>query len=432
MMMQQSWPRVIVHADMDAFYASIEQLDDPSLRGRPLIVGPPSSRGVVLTASYEARPFGVGSAMPMVEARRRCPQALVVPPRFDRYREVSKRVMSVFADFSPDVEPLSLDEAFLDVSGSERILGPPERIGLRLKEAVREATAGLTVSVGISGTKYVAKVASGYRKPDGLTIVPPGEMRTWLAPLPVSQLWGAGAKTQAKLHALGLETIGDVASRSADELLGLLGNSGLHFRELALGRDPRRVDGSRPPKSMGSECTLESNIESAREVAFYLRQCAEKIGRRLRGAGYVARGVRVKLKRADFRLLTRQCLLSSATDVADDLYRAALELLPAFGALRPMRLVGLAAFDLERSGTDRQSDLLTVGDTRRRALEVALDRIERRFGPGSVQRASLRRDRSLGLASDGDLDYLRGKGAEEGRDARAEDRDEACGPDDPA
>jgi DNA polymerase-4 len=408
MAMQQVWPRVIVHADMDAFYASIEQLDDPSLRGRTLLVGPRSSRGVVLTASYEARPFGVGSAMPMVEARRRCPQALVVPPRFDRYQEVSRRVMSVFADFSPDVEPLSLDEAFLDVSGSEKILGTPERIGARLKEAVREATGGLTVSVGISGTKYVAKVASGYRKPDGLTIVPPDEMRVWLAPLPVSQLWGAGAKTQAKLHALGLETIGDVASRSAEELFKALGNSGLHFRELALGNDPRRVDGTRPPRSMGSECTLEADIDSEREVAFYLRGCAEKVAKRLRNGGYVARGVRVKLKRSDFRLLTRQCTLSRGSDVASDLYRAALVLLPAFGALRPMRLVGLAAFDLVPSGAERQADLPSLGAERNRALEIALDRIEQRFGPGTVQRASVSRDdRSLGLGSDGNLDYLR-------------------------
>jgi DNA polymerase-4 len=404
--MQGSWPRVIVHADMDAFYASVEQLDDPSLRGRPILVGPRSARGVVLTASYEARPYGVGSAMPMVEARRRCPDALVVPPRFERYREVSRRVMDVFADFSPAVEPLSLDEAFLDMTGSERILGAPARIGAALKEAVRDATGGLTVSVGISATKYVAKVASGCRKPDGLTIVPADRVRAWLAPLPISHLWGAGAKMQAKLRALGLETIGDVAARSPDELRRSLGSTGPHFHELALGRDPRRVDGSRPPKSMGSECTLETDIDSARDVALYLRREAEKVGRRLRSGGYVARGVRVKLKRADFRLLARQRMLGRPTDVADDLYRAALELLPSFGPLAPMRLVGLAAFDLERRDAVRQTDLLTYGSQRKRALEVALDRLEQRFGPGIVQRASAKLDdRGLDLGSD--LDYLR-------------------------
>ncbi|HVS23171.1 MAG TPA: DNA polymerase IV, partial [Gammaproteobacteria bacterium] len=204
--MSADWPRVIVHADMDAFYAAIEQLDDPALRGRPLLIGPPSARGVVLTASYEARPFGVGSAMPMARARRLCPQALVVPPRFERYQEVSQSIMELFASFSPSVEPLSLDEAFLDMTGSERLFGSPEEIGRRLKQAVRDATGGLTASVGISGTKYVAKVASGHAKPDGLTIVAPADAADWLAPQPVRNLWGAGPKTVERLERLGLAT----------------------------------------------------------------------------------------------------------------------------------------------------------------------------------------------------------------------------------
>ena len=190
-----SWPRIVMHADMDAFYAAVEQMDDPSLRGRPILVGSPSARGVVLTASYEARPFGVGSAMPMARARKLCPDALIVPPRFERYREVSASVMQTFGDFSPDVEAISLDEAFLDMSGAENIFGPPEMMGRKLKEAVREGTGGLKVTVGISGTKYVAKVASGYKKPDGLTIVPQNEAKAWLAPLPISYLWGVGKKT---------------------------------------------------------------------------------------------------------------------------------------------------------------------------------------------------------------------------------------------
>ena len=208
---ERAWLRIIAHADMDAFYAAIEQRDDPSLRGRPLLVGPPSARGVVLTASYEARPYGVGSAMPMATARRMCPSAVIVPPRFDRYQEVSATIMKVFSDFSPDVEALSLDEAFLDMTGSEQLFGDPESIGRRLKAAVREVTGGLTASVGLSATKYVAKVASVCQKPDGLTVVRPEEAKAWLAPLAVSWLWGAGPKTQARLHQLGLHTIGDVA-----------------------------------------------------------------------------------------------------------------------------------------------------------------------------------------------------------------------------
>ena len=222
---------------MDAFYAAIEQLDDSALRGRPVLVGSASERGVVLTASYEARPYGVGSAMAMAKARRLCPNAVIVPPRFDRYQDISRTIMRVFADFSPDVEALSLDEAFLDLSGSERLLGDPETIGRRLKHAVRDATGGLTVSVGLSGTKYVAKVASAYQKPDGLTVVPPKDARAWLAPQPVSRLWGVGPKTEARLRGLGLDTIGSVALTDPKFLTAKLGRAGLQFHALSLAHD---------------------------------------------------------------------------------------------------------------------------------------------------------------------------------------------------
>ena len=190
------WPRIVVHADMDAFYAAVEQLDNPELRGKPILVGPNSNRGVVLTASYEARPFRVGSAMPVAEARRRCPQAIMVPPRFERYEALSGEIMDIFGDFSPHVEAISLDEAFLDMSGAERLFGSPAAIGRQIKERVRKAT-GLNVSVGVASTKYVAKVASAHEKPDGLTVVPPAGAVRWLAPLPVSRLWGAGPKDRA-------------------------------------------------------------------------------------------------------------------------------------------------------------------------------------------------------------------------------------------
>jgi DNA polymerase-4 len=209
--MRRSWPQIIVHADMDAFYAAVEQRDDPALRGKPVLIGPNSHRGVVLTASYEARPFGVGSAMPVAEARRRCPHAIMVPPRFERYQQVSEQIMNVFADFSPSVEAISLDEAFLDMSGAEHFFGPPRAMAEKLKRAVLEAT-GLHISVGVSGTKYVAKVASAYDKPNGLMVVPPQHAVAWLAPLSVSRLWGAGKQTVPRLHALGLRTIGDVAA----------------------------------------------------------------------------------------------------------------------------------------------------------------------------------------------------------------------------
>lgn len=403
--MSPSADRLIAHADMDAFYAAIEQLDDPALRGRPLLIGPDSERGVVLTASYEARPYGVGSAMPMSRARRRCPDAVIVPPRFDRYTEVSKTVMRALAEFSPRVEPLSLDEAFLDMSGAATVYGPPETIGRRLKAAVREATGGLTVSVGLSATKYVAKVASDFAKPDGLTVVPGDEARGWLAPLPVKALWGAGPRVQQRLADLGLTTIGDVARADAAELERALGRAGARLHALANADDPREVEPARASKSIGAERTLEHDVAEPREIEAYLRRTAEAVGRRLRRNGVVARGVRVKLKRTDFQLLSRQTTLAEPTDSTARLFATAQALLPAFGASGPYRLVGLAAYDLEAPAESPQLGLELDGQRRARELDGVLDAIAARFGPGAVRRASeLTGDATLGTAVN--LDYL--------------------------
>jgi DNA polymerase-4 len=398
---------------MDAFYAAIEQLDDPALRGRPVLVGPPSNRGVVLTASYEARPYNVGSALPMARARRLCPQAIVVPPRFDRYQQISQIVMDVFADFSPCVEPLSLDEAFLDMSGAEKIFGSPETIGRRLKDAVREATGGLTASIGISGTKYVAKVASGYRKPDGLTIVPPADARAWLAPQSVTSLWGAGPKTALRLQALGLSTIGDIAACKPEYLATMLGGAGRHFYALAHAEDPRVVAGSRANHSLGSERTLNVDVSARAAIEQHLRHSAETVGARLRRRGVQARGVRVKLKRTDFRILTRQRALQQPTDVAADLFAAAQTLLEEFDDAGPFRLVGLAAYDLVDVETDAQLALPLVGSDRNRRLETTLDRLAERYGARVVQRAAeLIGDRGVGVGAN--LDFLADR---EGEDA---------------
>ena len=400
----ESWPRVIVHADMDAFYAAVEQLDDPSLRGKPLLIGPDSPRGVVLTASYEARPFGVGSAMPMHRARRLCPQALVVPPRFDRYQQISRIIMTTFGSFSPLVEPLSLDEAFLDMTGSERLLGSPETIGRRIKAAVREATGGLTASLGVSGTKYVAKVASGFAKPDGLTCVPPDAARNWLAPLPVSSLWGAGAKTTARLQAAGYVTIGQIASADQHAFERSFGGMGRRFHALANARDERPVDGSHESVSIGSEHTLQVDIHARRDIEEHLRLAAETVAQRLRRRSLVAKGVRIKLKRSDFRVLTRQGVLTASTDVAALLFQRAAALLRYVDDRGPFRLVGLAAYDLEPRTADVQLSLVSE-DSRARRLETALDRVAERFGRGAVMRAAeLTGDRGLGLAAN--LDFL--------------------------
>jgi len=405
------WDRVVAHADMDAFYASVEQLDDPTLRNRAIMVGPDSDRGVVLTASYEARRFGVGSAMPMARARRLCPDAAIVPARFERYQELSAAIMAVFAEFSPEVEPLSLDEAFLEMTGSEHFFGDPRAMGERLKLAVREATGGLTVSVGLSGTKYVAKVASGFAKPDGLTLVPPEAAVDWLAPLPVSCLWGAGPKTQARLQAMNLMTIGDVAKADPKLLVDRLGSAGSRFYSLAHAKDPRRVESGRKSKSIGSERTLERDITSRGEIESHLRRAADAIAKRLRKKSYRASGVRVKLKTNEFQLLTRQTQLRDSTDVAEILFTAAVELLGEFQHPGPFRLVGMAAFDLDGIEGPRQLALLGGGERERR-LESTLDKIAERFGEDAVHRAGDLRDGSAPRLA-ADLDFL-----EDGGDSR--------------
>lgn len=370
---------------MDAFYAAVEQRDDPSLVGRPVLVGG-RGRGVVLTASYEARPFGVGSGMGMEAALRRCPGAVVIPPRFSRYVAVSRQIMAIFRDFTPVVEPLGLDEAFMDLSGTERLFGSPADVGVRIKRAVREAT-GLAVSVGASGTKYVAKVASDYGKPDGLLVVPQAEARAFLAPLPVSRLWGAGAKTAARLTALGLLRIGQVAEADPAWLERELGGAGPHFHALARALDPRPVLRGRSAVSMGSQRTLPADVLDLADIAAHLRRAADRIGRRLRRKGFLAGGVRVVLKTRTFKLLTRQQMLPGPSDEAATLYAAAVELLDRFEHKEPYRLVGLAAFELRRE-RPQQLDLFVHRDTRQLRLERAADAIAARFGQGALVRAT--------------------------------------------
>ncbi|MED5534386.1 MAG: DNA polymerase IV [Pseudomonadota bacterium] len=403
-----NWDRIIVHADMDSFYASVEQLDNPGLRGRPVLVGSSSGRGVVLTASYEARPFGVGSAMPMVQARRLCPDALVVPPRFKRYQELSTVIMAVFSDFSPIVEPLSLDEAFLEMTGSEGLFGEPKNMGRQLKEAVKSATQGLTVSVGVSGTKYVAKVASGFAKPDGLTVVAPTAARRWLAPLPVSKLWGAGKKNQTRLAEIGLKTIGDVANTKPSFLVEQLGNVGSHFYSLSHAEDMREVESQHTAKSIGSEHTLDRDTRNPREIKNYLRRSTDTIARRLRNKGLIAAGIRIKLKTSEFQLLTRQEHFDKPTDVADVLYKKVNVLLSAFPHSGPFRLVGVTAFDLRATKDPLQLSLLNC-DGRERRLESTLDKIVERFGEDAVQRAGDPKT-TLGADLAANMDFLDKKG----------------------
>lgn len=385
-----NWPRIIAHADMDAFYASAEQLDDPALRGKPVIVGPRSRRGVVLTASYEARKFGVKSAMPAVQAAKLCPQGIFVPPRFERYQELSANIMQAFGDFSPVVEALSLDEAFIEMTGASGLFGSPQQMGEQIREAVYAVTGGLTASVGVASTKYVAKVASDFNKPNAVTVVGPEEAVAWLDPMPVSRLWGAGPKTVPRLEKIGLYSIGDVRRADSLWLKKHLGSAGEHFQRLANAQDKRGVARRRVARSMGSDRTLTHDITSTEDICFHLRRSADRIGERLRRKGFRAKGVRVKLKNHAFKSFSRQVLLAKPTDHAQELFDAGVSLIDQFGNHGPYRLVGMAVYDIQNNSAPEQYDLdFDTLNTARKSqdLEKTVDAITDKFGSGLVIRA---------------------------------------------
>ena len=324
--------RWIIHADLDAFFASVEQLDNPELRGRPVVVGaPPQSRGVVAAASYEARAFGVRSAMPMATALRLCPEAVRVPPRFERYAEISRRVMEIFRHWTPLVEPVSLDEAFLDVteaveSESSSAGRDVEAIAGAIKARVRDEV-GLTVSVGAASSRSVAKIASDLGKPDGLLVVPPGTERQFLAPLPVRSLWGVGPKTAERLASEQITTIGELAERPLEWARRLFGERGLYLLQMARGVDDSAVAVERETKSVSSETTFPRDVGDRGALEASLRALAEETAERLRRHGLKGRTVKVKLRVADFTTFTRQTTLAHPTDTADTIYRVASRLL---------------------------------------------------------------------------------------------------------
>lgn len=343
-------PRTILHADLDAFYASVEQMDNPKLRGRPVVVGgPPEARGVVAAASYEARRFGVRSAMPMSRALRLCPQAVRVSPRFDRYSDVSRQVMAIFRDVAPLVEPLSLDEAFLDASARVAAQGDPHRLARRLKRRVKEET-GLTVSVGVATNKTVAKIASDRRKPDGLVVVAPGEEASFLAPMPVRSLWGVGAKAEEALQGMGIRTIGELARADSAALITRFGVRGQWFHRMANGLDDRPVETEHERKSVGAETTFPSDLGDGPELRQVLGRVAEDVARRLRGKGVKARTVVLKLRYSDFRTITRQSGLAEGENSAEGLAAAAGALLDKTARRGDrFRLLGIHGTNLQAS-----------------------------------------------------------------------------------
>jgi DNA polymerase-4 len=390
-------PRVsepILHVDLDAFYASVEVLKDPSLTGRPVVVGGAGARGVVMSASYEARAYGIRNAMPAVRARRLCPDAVFVSPDFVSYKAHSNRFREICLAVTPLVEPIALDEAFLDVSGAVLLFGEPVAIGERVREQVR-ADLGVSCSVGVGPSKLVAKLASRGAKPDGLVAVGAGEVEAFLDPLPARALWGIGDKTMEMLTRLGVKTVGDLGRTPPVVLERLLGER--HARdlhELARGVDDRPVVPYELPKSVSHEETFDRDLDDEAELLREVLALSRRVGARLRDDGYRARTVTLKVRLANFTTLTRSRTIDPPTDVGADLYQVASELFRALpGARRRVRLLGVAGTGLVAAGEEQ---LALLRGERWGEVERAVDRIEERFGRGSAMPAALldrRRDR---------------------------------------
>ena len=385
--------RTILHVDMDAFYAAVEVREDPGLRGRPVVVGADPrrgrGRGVVSTASYEAREFGIHSAMPISEAYRRCPDAVFLRPRMSLYSEVSDRVFELLRRYTDLVEPLSLDEAFLDVTSSRSLFGEGPEIAAAIKREIVEGER-LTASVGVAPTKFLAKLASDLQKPDGLVVVPPGREREFLEPLEVSRLWGAGAKTLERLRGLGARTIGDVARVGRARLVRLFGEAaGNRFHELARGIDARRVVPDRARKSLGRETTFLEDVDDREAVEATLFELCDQVGRRLRHAALAGVTITVKLRWEGFQTVTRQTTVAEPVNTTERLWPVARPLFrKADRGDRPVRLVGVTVSGLVHAAEGQLSLFDGEAPTDRRVAR-AVDRLNERFGRGAVTRAAL-------------------------------------------
>lgn len=378
--------RTILHVDLDAFFAAVEQRDRPELRGKPVIVGGvPPGRGVVSAASYEARAFGVHSAMSVTEAYRRCPDGVFLPVDGRRYQQASRDVMAILRRFTPQVEPISIDEAFMDVTGSRPLFGEGPEIAAAIKSAIRD-DVGLTASVGVASTKLVAKIASDLRKPDGLVVVPPGDEAAFLAPLPISRLWGVGEKTAVALAEYGVRTIGDLAALSPDLLVRRFGKHGGSLGTRALGMDDDPVHEGDPAKSVGHETTFDRDSSDPEVIERTLLALSDGVAGRLRSAGVRASTIAVKIRDSSFRTITRQRTLAEPTDLTEPIYRAALDLArPEVRGIR-VRLLGVTASNL---GEREQLALFGVDDPKRRKAIEAADAVRRRYGSRAVTRGRL-------------------------------------------
>ena len=385
---------MILHVYMDAFYAAVEQLDNPWLRDRCVIVGGTRGRGVVSAASYEARRFGVRSAMPIFQARQLCPQGVFVHPRMDRYREVSGDVMAVLQEFSPLVEQVSIDEAFIDLTGTERLHGPPADLAQLLKKRVHEAVH-LTCSIGVAPNRFLAKIASDFKKPDGLTVINPDQVADFIDRLPIVKVPGVGPKTQLKIAEFGIRFLGDIRRFPEPTLESIFGSYGRRLLELSRGIDPAPITPDSPAKSVSSECTLEKDTSEPSALNRCLLEQAEEVAAGLRKEGVKARTVVLKIKHADFKLYTRRTTFTPPTQSSKDLYRQARRLLDEYRLTQKIRLIGLGATGFVPADAPRQQELFAGEESSREGWEKVdrtVEAIKSKFGEKVIQRATLKED----------------------------------------
>ncbi len=373
---------------MDAFYASVEQLDHPELRGKPVIVGgDPKNRGVVSAASYEVRPFGVHSAMPTAQALRLCPQAILVPGRMERYAEISQAIREIFESYTPLVEPLSLDEAFLDVTDSENLFGPAPAIGQAIKDRIREQTH-LTASVGVAPNKFLAKLASDLRKPDGFVVITEENRQATLDPLPVGKIWGVGKVTEKALRDRGIETIGQLRTRTVIQLREIVGNAAEELRELAHGRDDRPVEPDRQCKSLSSEQTFATDVADPDVLLGVLMEQVEEVAQRLRQRGLKAKTITLKLRYGDFRTVTRSQTFGESTNVTNLLWQTAARVFRQWHSRSggPLRLLGFGVSGLEDERAGQQLLFPDPQEEKLKKLDQVVDKIRDRYGKRAVHR----------------------------------------------
>jgi len=380
----------ILHIDMDAFFASVEVRENPKLKGKQVIVGYDGNRGVVLSATYEARKLGVHSAMPMSRALRLAPHAIVVEPDHSKYSEVSENVMAIFESITPLVQPLSVDEAFLDISGAQKLLGSPTQIGEIIRARVSDEQ-GITCSVGVASTMFIAKLATNFAKPDGLHVVSADKVIEFLHPLPIGALWGVGEKTAEQLSRLGLVTVADIANTPVKTLTRVIGQGAAeHLYELAWARDPRKVTPNQAEKSIGAERTFDSDIDDPELLLAQFLDLSNKVGKRLRDANYFSRTITIKVRFSDFTSVTRSKSLVSATDLATDIYATSKNLFTAMNLQRArIRLVGVRATGLIPTSESAIQLELSDRDAGWREAEAAMDQVTQKFGSSAVKPARL-------------------------------------------